>query len=237
MKNSFILFMILCGSILVNAGSFKTDLGLSYVQTSGNTSTQTFSWNLSGEGNIDTVRILAGVSYLTTRNRGVEQARKLNSTIRVERNFAGAVFGFLEALYKQDKFSGYTYRTSVGPGLGCDIFKNDKRSLKGLVSALYYFDKYFVGDKDLKKYSSAKIALDYSCKLSKTALIKTSGDYQTSLHDQHHYFINGEANLNVNLNSRLAVGLSYIINYQNKKPAPDIKKTDTSFLTSLLVHL
>ena len=51
------------------------------------------------------------------------------------------------------------------------------------------------------------------------------------------YYIDVETALEVASSDQLSIGLRYLVNYQNQVPALGIKKTDTAFLTSLIVNL
>ncbi|MFC1570021.1 YdiY family protein [bacterium] len=240
MKNIIISVICLLCILVQSPGEetgWKTDVGLSYVATSGNTSTQTFSGNAGTEGTMKTFRYLAKGSYLIAKDDQEEKANKLNINARIEKIITAGLFGFLESIYGQDKYSGYTYRASIGPGLGYDIIRNDSNQLKGLVSSLYYFDKYSVGPVEKKSYATLKSQLIYKWKLSETVNFESQGNYLTSLEDSEKYFMNFETKLNVSMNSRLAIGISYQLNYQNRTPSAEVKKTDTTFMTSLIIHL
>jgi len=240
MKPVLLVTMVLC-CVLAHGHAeekeWKTDIGLSYVATTGNTSTETFSGNAGTEGTVKSIRCLAKGSYLITRDNQEEKANKLNLNGRAEKIITAGLFGFVETVYSRDKYSGYTYRASVGPGIGYDIVQRETVQLKGLLSSLYYFDKYSAGPVDKKNYGTLKSELICKWTLNERVYWENQGNYLTSLEDGEQYFINFETKLDVSMNSRLAIGVSYRVNYQNKPPAAEIKKTDTSFMTSLIIHL
>jgi putative salt-induced outer membrane protein len=240
MKKSvgFILIMIFWvqGLFAEEQSCWKTDLGLYYVISSGNTSMQTFSAKLASEWPWRSVRFLTKASVLNTRDSGTEKANRWDAGLRAEKSITKKLFGFLETGYLKDTFSGYTYRFSAGPGLGYEFVKNDNHELKGLVSGQYNFDKFSAGPVDKEDYAAGKAGLNYAWVIRENVKLTTGGTYLVSLDDTEKYFLNAEAALNVTLSSRLALGLSYTLNYQNLTPASDIKKTDTLYITSLLIH-
>jgi putative salt-induced outer membrane protein len=237
-KTTFNLFWaILFTAAGICEEGWKTNLGLSYVATSGNTETQTFSGKLASEGEAGPVRCVFKGSYLLTRDDKTEKANKLDVSLRGEKIIVSGLFGFIEAGYLRDRFSGYTYRASVGPGLGYDIIQSEKQQLKGLASFMFYTDKYSVGPVDKESYGSFKAGLQYKWTLQENVQFQWNTDYLMSLKEQEKYFLNTDASVNVAINSRLAIGLSYQVRYQNQIPSEEIKKTDTAFMTSLIINL
>jgi len=240
MKIIRILIVFMFGIVMISnseESGWTSNIGLSYVATSGNTRTQTFSSNISAEGVIQSIRCQLKGSTLITENDHIQKANKLHVNMRFEKTITGNMFGFLESVYIKDKFSGYTYRASLGPGLGYDIIQNEQHQLKGLISSLYHFDKYSVGNVGKDQYNAAKSELNYLWIIHENATLESSGYFLLNLEDRKKAFLNMQAALNVAINNRLAIGISYQINYQNRTPSDEIKKTDTSFLTSLIIHL
>ncbi|MBN2102848.1 DUF481 domain-containing protein [bacterium] len=233
----FVLFMF---CVFLNGhteeAEWKGDVGLSYVATSGNTGIQTFSSNVSTEGGIRTIRCQIKGNYLITKDSRIEKANRLHINARFEKIITAGLFGFLESSYARDKYSGYTYRASLGPGVGYDIIQSDYHQLKGLISSLYYFDKYSVGDVTRDRYSTAKSELSYQWKMRENVTFEGSGNCLVNLENHRKYFLHTETALNVSINNRLAVGISYQVNYQNKPPSNEVRKTDTTFMTSLIIR-
>ena len=215
---------------------WTTQLGVSYVNTSGNTETETFSGKLDVEGAGWGNRYILGSSYVFAQTADVESANKFDSEARAERILTGRLFAFLGATYLMDKYAGYDSRISIGPGLGVDLINNEKRTLKGMLSSMYYFDEYAIPDQESENYATGKAGLTYTCQIKEHVSWKALGDYLVSLDETDRYFITGDLSLQVGINSYLAVGLGYQINYQNAPPDPAIKKTDTTFLSSVVVN-
>ena len=216
--------------------TWKTQLGLSYVNTSGNTETETFSSKLDVEGEGLGNRYILGAGYVFAKTADVESANKFHSEARAERVLTGRLFAFLGATYLSDKYSGYDSRISVGPGLGVDIVTQEKQTLKGMLSSMYFFDAYAVADLESESYATGKAGLTYDWQIREHVSFKALGDYLVSLEDSDRYFVTTDISLQAGINSRIAVGLGYQISYQNAPPDPAIKKTDTTFLSSVVVN-
>ncbi len=231
------VILLLAGSILAQDKVWKTRVGVSFVRTTGNSETETLSGKCDVEGTGKGNRYILNADALRAKGGGQTIAEKGKFAIRVERTFTGRLFGFITAAYLRDTFAGYNRRLSVGPGLGLNLILGERHKLKGRASTIYFSDVYTVPGSPTDAYATAKTALDYEWTIKEHVSFKAQSDAAISLEDSDKAFINGEAVLQVGINSRLAVGLAYALRYQNRVPVPQIKKTDTTFTTSLIVNL
>lgn len=239
MKRTILLVLFILIPVFLDAEDegWKTRIGLSYVNTSGNTETETFSGKLdlngSGWGN----RYIVGVSYLFAKTVDVESVNKFSSEARAERVLTGRLFAFLGASCLRDQYAGYNSRVSAGPGLGLDILKQEKQAFKGMLSSMFYFDDYAAANAASESYATGKAGLTYDWQIKEHVSLKALGDYLVSLEETDRYFVTGDISIQAGINSRIAVGLGYQINYQNAPPDPAaVKKTDTTFLSSVIVN-
>ena len=231
----FVVFFL--GQGFAGEKKIATRFELSYAQTSGNTETENISGNFSLEGQFQKNKYIVRSGYLMAKNNHTESANKFNAEIRYERVFTDRVFGFIESSYLRDRFSGYEYRFSTGPGFGLVVVQKKKHELKTLLSGRYDFEKGSVGVSETSSYASAKLAVEYTGKIREHITLKGKTDYLTSVEEIEKYYIDVETALEVALSDQLSIGLRYLVNYQNQVPALGIKKTDTAFLTSLIVNL
>lgn len=208
---------------------------LSYVSTSGNTRTQTFSGKLELKGEMGADRFLLSLGYLNARDDGVDKASRLNADLRYEHVFAGRLFGFLGAGYLRDRFAGFEHRISAGPGLGLDILKEDLHTLKGSISSEYVHESSFPSDAGESEFATASLGVEYGWKIRENVTYSLDIRSMHSLKDSEKYYIEAKTSLSVAMNATISIGISYSVNYQNSPAAPDIERADTSFLTSLIV--
>lgn len=245
LKKSLIIFLCL-GMLFIAAAKLSAKehdkaslwekrLEFSYVNTSGNTDTITLSakLNLSRDGERNRYYIKGDLLY--GKDNDEETQNKWSLDFRWERIFTKRMFGFLSANYLDDRFSGYDYRISSGPGLGYDIIKTDIHRLKSLLSSLYNYDKFSGGNEQSDRYLSGKAEMDYVWKIRENLKFKENANYIISEEDKNKYFANSETALQIKVNRHISLGLSYVIAYQNFLPSPDIKHMDTTFLTSLII--
>lgn len=215
--------------------NWKTHMEFSYINISGTTNTQTLSGKLDlrkenkkhryfAKGNIQYAK-----DYDNDNKTYEETVNKWSLDGRYEKTFTQKLFGFLSANYINDDFSGYKYRTTVGPGFGYDIAKTKRHYLKGLLSVLYSYDRFAELEDNEKSdsYGSGKVAVDYVWHTTKNLTFKEMADYSLSFEDNDKYFINSETAIEMKVNTFISLGLSYIIAYQNIIPSSDTDPTDT----------
>jgi putative salt-induced outer membrane protein len=242
-RNLFILVILACLVIPIssNAGTekqenkIKTRTELSFVQTSGNTNTQTFSVKLEAKKEDIKNRYFSTAKALYAKEDGRETSNQSSIDGRWERVLSERLFGLLTSGFSMDKFSGYEYRLYAGPGLGYDLIKTDQHVLQSLLSLIYSYDEFSVGDVRSNSYLTGKLTLKYEWKILENLKLKEKLDYSVSFKDTNNFFIDSATAVETKINSSLSLGVSYVVNYQNLLPSPEIKHTDTTFLTTLII--
>ncbi|EDP76413.1 Putative salt-induced outer membrane protein-like protein [Hydrogenivirga sp. 128-5-R1-1] len=229
--------------ILIAAAAFSAEeaqtkrwsahIELSYVNTSGNTNTQTLSEKLEIKWEGEANRFFLKNSALYATQEDKETANRIDVSGRWERLITERFFGFLTTGYERDKFSGYTYKWNGGPGVGYDLLKTERHELKTLLSVLYYYNR--IEDDGIDNYTTFKAEVYYRWSILENLKLKEDINYIANLSDTKTYFVNSDASLEVKVNEHISLGVGYKVAYQNKPPSPDVKRTDTTFSTSLIV--
>lgn len=214
---------------------WKSRAELSYVNTSGNTDTQSLAGKLDmkKEGRLN--RYFIGGSYQRAEDSGEETSDKLLVESRYERVLTERLFGLITAGYLRDKFSGYDFRAYAGPGAGVELLRNPAQRLQGLLSILYNHDEFSAGTASTDDYATAKATLKYRWKPLETLTFKETFDYSTSLEETERSFIDSVTGVEVKVNGNISIGVNYTINYQNRPPSEELRHTDTSLLTTLII--
>jgi putative salt-induced outer membrane protein len=214
---------------------WKLRAELSYVNTSGNTDTQTLAGklDLKKEGPVN--RYFANGSYLKAEGSGTDTSDKLVVENRYERVLTERYFGLFTVGYLSDKFSGYDFRAYAGPGAGIEIINKPKQRLQGLLSILYNHDEFSRGTESADDYVTARATGKYEWKALENLTFKETLDYFTSVEETEVYFVDSVTALEVKVNGRISVGMNYTVNYQNRPPSAELRHTDTTLLTTLII--
>ncbi len=107
--------------------------------------------------------------------------------------------------------------------------------MKGLVSGLYNYDSFSKGTQNSDSYATGKAAVYYLWQILDNLRFKEDADYLISFENGDKYFINSETAIEVKIKGNVSLGVSYVVNYQNMLPSPELKHTDTTFRTSLVI--
>jgi len=224
----------------------KTHTELSYVNTSGNSYTETLSVKLEFDKSFDEINQVKGKGegiYSKTESEN-EITKKIEEDIVANKLYLEAeyiynlkdssFFSFVKTDYTDDKFSGYDYRLNIGPGLGYKLpIENDDHSLD-LSMSIQYSQHKIDEAKDAESYSSGKTALKYLWNVKQGTKFKQDLSYQTSFDDTENYFVESITGIEIQLTDMLSLGSSYKVNYQNITPQSAVH-TDKVFLTSLII--
>lgn len=213
---------------------FNIRVELSYVSTSGNTDSQTLAGKLTVEKEVSANRYFFSGNVLFEENNAVETSNRVFLEGRFERVLSGRLFVLLSTGYIMDKFSGYKYRLYGGPGAGYDLLDTKKHKLQSLLSFVYSYDEFSVGDAESDNYITGKATGKYQYIVQKNFKLKETVNYFVSLEKTKKYFFDSETAVEIKINKLLSLGISYLVKYQNLLPSAKVKRTDTTFLTTLI---
>lgn len=221
--------------VLLSTSSYSIDvdkhLELSYVQTSGNTNTTTFSSKLQGTAALSsTESIKAKGSVLYSENDDKTSANKYNIELDYNHMINEKLYSYIGISYIKDESSDYDYRLNIGPGLGYKLFEDETQTVDIQGGLDYANDKYKDGSKD--NYLAGKTELNYKYSFSENLQFKQMLSYLGSFEDSDKYFIVSDSAFEVNMTKNLSLGVSYGLDYTNKT---EKEKLDKKFLTSLIV--
>ena len=221
--------------VLLSTASYSVDvdkhLELSYVQTSGNTNTTTFSSKLEGTAGLsDTQSVRAKGSMLYNENENNTSANKYNLELDYNHMINKKLYANMGINYLKDELSDYDYRLNIGPGLGYKVLEDEIQTVDIQGGLDYAYDKYNDGSKD--NYLAGRGELNYKYRFSENVEFKQMLSYLGSFEDSEKYFIVSDSSLEVNMTKNLSLGVSYNLDYTNQT---EKEKLDKKFLTSLIV--
>ncbi|MBY0540366.1 MAG: DUF481 domain-containing protein [Campylobacterales bacterium] len=228
LNNFFIIGLIATSSYSLDVDKH---LELSYVQTSGNTNTTTFSSKLQGIAALsDTESIKAKGSILYSESDENTSANKYNVELDYNHMINKKLYSYMGINYIKDELSDYDYRLNSGPGLGYKFLEDETQTVDIQGGLDYAYDRYTNGLKD--DYLAGKTELNYKYRFSKSVEFKQMLSYLASFEDSEKYFAISDSAIGVKMTQNLSLGVSYNMDYTNKT---EKEKLDTKFLTSLIV--
>jgi len=206
-----------------------TNVKLGYIQTDGNTQTETFSL----DANVKKAFGKNNLSLLLSSQYGSESDREINNKYFVEGAYG---YSFLETLsftyiigYKNDKFSSYDYQSYTGPGLKYLALKNSTNELNFEASALYSKDKQQTNTPDFDEtYGSYRAKINYTLNILDNLKFEQEASYRASFSDTENYFVFSKSALSSKISDIFSAGISYKIDYSNLVLA-GLDRTDTTF--------
>lgn len=214
----------------VKKESFITHTEFGYINTGGNTNTETF--------NLDTEVKKRWGKHISRFHIDAQYAEdndvrtKNKYLLELEYNYdlsSRLAFNYIIG-YKDDEFSTYEYQFYTGPGLSYKIIQKDKHNLKFDTNILFALDKI-----DLTRdYISYRAKGVYSWQIFDSLEFKQALTYRTEIKNNDNYFIYSKTSLNTKLSKLFSAGFSYKYDYINLLSDDTVHKDDT-FTINLIV--
>ncbi|MFA9239770.1 MAG: YdiY family protein [Candidatus Paceibacteria bacterium] len=230
-----IFFSKICILAIFASTSYALDvdkhLELSYVQTSGNSNTSTFSTKVEASTALsDKSNFRAKGNILYSENDNDSSANKYDIELDYNYMLSEKIYSYFGVNYLKDQFSDYDYRLNAGPGLGYKLL-DDKEQTIDLQGGLdYALDQYSDGIKD--EYVASRAEVNYRYKINENLKFKQMFNYLVSLEDNNKYFMASDTSLGVKMTDNLSLGVSYRIDYVNQTSK---EHADRKLLTSLII--
>ena len=255
---SLIASTLLFSQLSADDNIVKAHLELSYMNSSGNSETETFSMKSDFSKKFDDTKSIKGKangSFVTDKNSKTDDneiANKLYIEGEYDHKVSTDFFAFIKTDYTADKFSGFEYKVNVGPGLGYKVpFKAKGHSLDLSLSIAYSQDKEQKENSNSINYSSGNLGIKYVWEINKLWKFKQDLSGHQDFENSENYSAKSSTALEHKLTSlgidklgvvgevlkpleksSVSLGVSYTINYQNNAPKKDV---DRLFLTSIII--
>lgn len=228
-----IMASLAASTLLLGAETpFKTHTELGYTNTSGNTKTSAFALDFKGEKQWNEHGVRGSAFAYISEDNGIESKNQwgveLNYDLGLTERLA---FNYLFT-YKDDKFSGYDYQLTTGPGLVHKTIQTETHTLTTQANILYAEDKYEDGSNE--DYAAVKAGLTYTWQIQENLKFIEEANIRTDVSDTENYFAYSKTALQSKINSMLSMGMSYKLDYMNEPPAGKTS-TDKTFLVSLII--
>lgn len=237
-----VLSLVALGSLMfaedaIAEKPLKTHGELGYIQTTGNTDTKAFNFDLdlTKEWTKNIVTFNADGQYAT------DQGEKTKNKYTVEFNYGYKIsdrlaFDYLIG-YKDDQFSGFEYQFYTGPGLKYKMIDMQKHQLSTEANILYSVDRYEAVaplEAYTDDYAGYRLKGVYDWQILESLKFKQELSVRGSFEDGDNYFIYSETALHNKINDIFSAGISYKVDYVNV-PALGKEKTDGTFAVNLIL--
>lgn len=211
---------------------FVTHTELGYIQTEGNTKTETFNLDAKASKSWDThaLGIKADAQY--AKDGDVETKNRYAVELKYGYGFSERFsLGYL-AGYKDDKFSGYDYQAYTGPDAIYKAIVSEGQNLSLEAAILYAQDK--IEDAEKETYGAYRISLNYDLQLLENLKFTQEASYRASMEDKENYFVISKSALTSKISDILSAGLSYRVDYANIIPAQNVH-TDKTLTANIII--
>jgi putative salt-induced outer membrane protein YdiY len=196
----------------------------------GNTDSMNFSAGAQAVRRSENDRFLINVLYNKTEDNGESTAENTYGQLKYDYFLSQKWYLYLNIDMLSDEFQDINFRTSVGPGVGYQIWEEEGRAL-GLEAGLSYTNE----DKDQgddTDWLSARLAVNFLYKLFDRIVFTDQFVIYPNLDDTGEYTLRNEAALITDIGASWAFRLSNIWE-SDSDPGPDLEKDDFTWILGL----
>ncbi|EDZ63198.1 putative outer membrane protein [Sulfurimonas gotlandica GD1] len=232
-----------------------TELG--FIQTQGNTKTDTFNLELDAKKGWGKHLI----KFLFDAQYAQDSANETKNKYATELEYGYSLTDRLSATYligfKQDKFSGYDYQAYTGPGIKYLLVKTTNHNLTLDGSILYSQDDIEDTNYDatgtiiaypnpnnlatasttngaINNYGSYRVKGVYAWQMLTNLKFAQDLSYRSQFKDSTIFFVTSKTAFSSKINSTFSAGISYKVDYVNTPPTGK-ENTDKTFTANLII--
>jgi len=237
-----IVFMVLIlgftGTVAVPARAdeppppWKGNVGLAYLETSGNSSSKTFSGELKIERNFLPNKLTLQGSGVYAESNDTTSAENWYGSLKYDRNFTDRTYAYLLQKTERNTFQGIEFRYTYQGGLGYLLLNSASDVLKAELGGGYIHEDQVNPFPD-RGFPSARAFAGFTHNFTEKNRFDQWVEYLPSLTHGQDYLINEETAVITNVVGSWAMKVSFTVNYDNEPP-PDHEKSDRTFKAALL---
>jgi len=208
--------------------SWIADLGLGYVKTTGNSNTTTFKGDLKAVKEVEKWRHTFTAEGLNTADGDTTTAERYYLAEKSDYKFSKFNYVYGTVTYDNDRFSGYSYRTTLSVGYGRRLIHEPTITLDGDVGPGVRYSK--PEDGDAEDELIAHLALNFKWGITDNS--EFTQDLYSDIGEDTTITRSITA-LSANINKTLALKLSYTYKYTSQVPV-GIDKADTEAVVTVV---
>jgi putative salt-induced outer membrane protein YdiY len=156
--------------------------------------------------------------------------RNAYGALKYDYFFTRRFYGLLSVELFSDEFKDISLRTAVGPGVGYQVWEEERRTLM-LEAGLAYFNEDRSEGED-ESWITGRLSADLTLRLLSWAVFSDYLIVYPSLKETGQYQLRNEAGLSNSLGAHWSLKLTNILEYDSQ-PEPGIEKTDLSWILGL----
>lgn len=208
---------------------------LSYVQTGGNTKTQTLAAkNLLKYKFTDRLTGSWSASAVTARDKDSATAENFATELRLDYGFTERAYVYGLAGWNKNRFAGIDQRYYGGAGLGYKFLAGPAHFLIG-EAGLNGTKEEYTNDTD-ETFLTGRAFGKYEYAISDKSRFSQSVEYLHNFSDSKRYNVISETALTAALNAVLSMKASYQVKYAGEPVPAGLKKTDTMLAVALVLN-
>jgi putative salt-induced outer membrane protein YdiY len=212
--------------------TWKSNIGLSYVATSGNSDTNTMGLDLLVERKPEPW----GLEFIANFNRAEDSgdltAERYFASARATRTLSERWEFFAGLNGEKDPFAGFDLRGVVESGVTYHALLGPKHLLS-FDGGLTWTDEDRIEPEPDTSYFGGVVGLKYEWKISDTASLYERLLFYPNFDESSDWRLSSDTGLQVSMTSLLAVKLGYELRYRNE-PIGDAESTDATTKASLV---
>ena len=196
----------------------------------GNTETMNISAGALAVRRTENDRFLINFLYNKAEDDGRRTAENTYGQLKYDYFLSSKWYLYLNVDMLSDDFKDINFRTSVGPGVGYQVWEEEDRSL-GLEAGVSYTSE----DRDLGEdtdWLSARMGVNFLYRLFDRVLFTDQFVIYPNLDDTGEYTLRNEAALVTDIGASWAFRLSNIWE-RNSNPGPELDKDDFTWILGL----
>ncbi|MFY9271121.1 MAG: DUF481 domain-containing protein [Candidatus Manganitrophaceae bacterium] len=214
------------------APPWKGTVELSYIETSGNTDSQTFLGASKVERTFESSKLTGEIRGIYGERKDLTSDKSWFGTLKYDKNITERTYGYLSETIERNTLKGIEARYITMAGLGYYFIKTATDTLKGEVGLGYTRENQVSPFAD-RGFPVARAFAGYSHSFDEKTRFDQTVEYIPNLKESKSYLINEESAFVTNLMGNLAFKVSYAIFYNNLPP-DELKKYDRLFRSALL---
>lgn len=211
---------------------WKGSLEFSYLQTSGNTDSQTMSAAGKAERSYTRWKVTGEFKAIYGEKNNVASDKNWSGRLRFDRRLTDRTTVFILEGVERDTLKGMEFRYLHQGGISHDLIKTPKDILQAALSGGYIHEDRVDPFKD-RGYPAARLFGGYTHHFTEKSRFEQTVEYIPNLKKGQDYLINEETALVTNLMGNFALKASFAVTYDNLPP-PDFQKSDRVFKTALI---